>query len=44
MADDGQVVTQEAEKIRREWEQLKTTAESFVVACEAGTYQLSRKK
>ena len=29
---------QEAEKIRREWEHLKTDAESFVVACENGVF------
>ena len=36
--DDGQIEDQEADLIRREWETLKTTAESFVVACETGCY------
>ncbi len=36
--DDGQIEDKEADLIRREWETLKTTAESFVVACETGFY------
>ncbi len=36
--DDGQIEDKEADLIRREWETLKTTAESFVVACETGCY------
>ncbi len=36
--DDGQIEDREADLIRREWETLKTTAESFVVACETGCY------
>lgn len=36
--DDGQIHDREAKQIRREWEALKTAAESFVVACEAGSY------
>ncbi|MBI5762924.1 MAG: hypothetical protein HZA51_05295 [Planctomycetes bacterium] len=39
VADDGEVGAEEAQRIRREWEQLKTTAESFVVACEKGVYR-----
>lgn len=37
--NDGQIVKQEAEQIRRCWEQLKMTAECFVVACEHGLYR-----
>lgn len=37
--DDGQIEPREADLIRNKWEQLKTTAESFVVACESGSYQ-----
>lgn len=36
--DDGQIHGREAESIRRKWDALKTTAESFVVACETGCY------
>ena len=36
--DDGQIEDQEADLIRRKWETLKITAESFVVACETGCY------
>ncbi len=36
--DDGQIEDKEADLIRRKWETLKTTAESFVVACETGFY------
>ncbi len=36
--DDGQIEDKEADLIRRKWETLKTTAESFVVACETGCY------
>ncbi len=36
--DDGQIEDKEADLIRREWETLKTTAESFVAACETGFY------
>jgi hypothetical protein len=39
VADDGAIEPGEAKKIRGEWEQLKTTAESFVVACEKGLYR-----
>ena len=35
---DNSVDAQEAANIRREWEQLKTLAEQFVVACEMGGY------
>ena len=36
--DDGQIHDREAVQIRREWEALKSAAESFVVSCEAGCY------
>jgi hypothetical protein len=39
VANDGAIAHNEAERIRQEWEQLKTTAESFVVACERGVYR-----
>ena len=38
LADDNEISKPEANKIRKEWEDLKTLAESFVVACEAGHY------
>lgn len=37
--NDGQIDASEADQIRVEWEQLKTAAEHFVVACEKGVYQ-----
>lgn len=37
--DDGSIESQEAARIRQEWEELKTLAEQFVVACEDGTYR-----
>ncbi|WP_136081686.1 phage regulatory CII family protein [Pontiella desulfatans] len=36
--NDGEIDLQEAEKIRDEWEKLKSSAESFVGACEKGSY------
>ena len=35
---DGEIDLQEAASIRKEWEQLKSTAESFVSSCEKGGY------
>jgi hypothetical protein len=35
---DSSIDDQEAARIRAEWEQLKTVAEKFVVACEQGVY------
>jgi hypothetical protein len=43
VADDGAIEPGEARKIRREWEQLKTTAETFVVACESGIYRKKKR-
>jgi len=36
--NDGQIDLIEAQKIRIEWEELKSSAENFVVACEQGSY------
>ena len=36
--NDGKIDLQEAGKIRTEWEELKSSAESFVSACEKGVY------
>lgn len=38
-AQDHSVTPDEAEKIRRCWDRLKSYAESFVRACEAGQYK-----
>lgn len=35
---DSSIDAKEAARIRAEWEQLKTVAERFVVACESGVY------
>ncbi len=42
--DDSDVDTQEAERIRREWEQLKSKAETFVLSCEQGAFRLPGDK
>lgn len=36
--NDSSIDSGESERIRREWEELKTLAEAFVVACERGGY------
>jgi len=36
--NDGQIDLNEAGSIRNEWEKLKSSAESFVTACEKGGY------
>lgn len=36
--DDARIDPAEAARIRREWEELKSVAESFVVACEQGAH------
>ncbi len=36
--DDGMIEPREADEIRAAWEKLKSTAESFTVACERGAY------
>jgi len=38
-ADNGEIDTGEAASIRKEWEDLKSLAETFVCACESGNYQ-----
>ena len=38
MEDDGKIDDKEAERIRAEWEDLKSIAEGFVNACEKGTF------
>lgn len=40
--DDGYIDTGESENIRDEWENLKMVTESFVFACERGTYNTKR--
>lgn len=39
---DGVIDDDEAKRIRNEWEDLKTLAEKFVVACERGMYRETR--
>lgn len=36
--NDGKIDLPESENIRRKWEELKRTSESFVAACERGVY------
>jgi len=36
--NDGKIDLDEAKKIRKEWEELKSSAESFVSSCEDGLY------
>lgn len=36
--DDSRIGPKEATRIRKEWEELKVVAESFVVACERGVH------
>ena len=38
VADGKGVDAEEAERIRDEWEELKSVGESFVVACERGVF------
>ncbi|MFO0838757.1 MAG: phage regulatory CII family protein [Phycisphaerae bacterium] len=40
--NDGQITDDEADRIRRSWERLKSQAERFVIAAERGLYR--RKK
>lgn len=42
VANDGAIEPDEADRIRADWEQLKTTAETFVIACERGVYRKKR--
>lgn len=41
--NDGRITRDEADHIRQSWEELKTTAERFVMACERGLYLQSRR-
>lgn len=41
VANDGQISTGEAVRIRQHWEELKIATETFVVACERGIYRKS---
>ncbi|MFO0974500.1 MAG: phage regulatory CII family protein [Phycisphaerae bacterium] len=41
-SDDGQISPAEADRIRTDWQRLKTTAETFVNACEQGIYRRGR--
>ena len=41
--NDGVITSDEASTIRRSWEELKTQAECFVVACERGVYGKPRR-
>lgn len=36
--NDGRIDDEEADRIRREWEKLKSSAESFVSTCDKGAY------
>ncbi len=36
--DDKKISDDDARRIRKEWEELKSMGESFVTACEAGTF------
>lgn len=38
MADDSQITPDESDRIRAQWEALKSVCEGFVVACESGRY------
>lgn len=40
-SNDGQILQNEAKRIREDWERLKTLVETFVVACEKGVYRKS---
>jgi ElaB/YqjD/DUF883 family membrane-anchored ribosome-binding protein len=43
LSDDSSVDNEEADVIRQKWEDLKATAEAFVMACEKGHYTLKGK-
>lgn len=42
ISNDGQISAVEAQRIRADWQRLKTLVESFVTACEQGVYRRSR--
>ncbi len=37
--DDGEIESSEAERIRQSWQQFKSMAEAFTIACERGRFQ-----
>ncbi len=36
--DDGEIEPSEAERIRQSWQQFKSSAEAFTIACERGSF------
>jgi hypothetical protein len=38
MRDDAQVTPDESDRIRAQWEALKSVCEGFVIACESGRF------
>ncbi len=40
--DDCRIDTDEAARIRKEWEELKSVCETFIVGCERGLYNVKR--
>lgn len=38
MADDSQITPDESDRIRAQWEALKSVCEGFVIACESGQF------
>ncbi len=43
-AADNQITRQEAQKIRRRWEELKSVTEGFVACCEEGNFSPLKEK
>jgi len=41
--DDGEIESAEAERIRQSWQQFKSTAEGFTIACELGRFHTDEK-
>lgn len=42
--NDGEICEQDANRIRREWEELKGAGESFVKGCEKGFFKIEEEK
>jgi hypothetical protein len=40
-SDDGEICAEDSQRIRREWEDLKSAGESFLRACEEGNFDNS---
>jgi hypothetical protein len=38
MTDDGKIDPEESKRIRKEWQEMKTIVETFVLSCEKGVY------